>query len=306
MAKGTTSTTSALLKQYWQKFFLSNLYDRLQFKDIAKETAVPKGNGTVCWWFGMSKVNPVGAALTEGSDPTARSSAATRISATIKEYGNLITNSTLLMDTSIPGTREAIIADLAKDGAKTLDNVVRDAAIAGGTVLYADGKLHRSDIVKAATATLKDIRKAVRLLETSSVPYFGGESYAGLILPDVKYDLQSDSAWTDVTRYRDTVKYDLSGEVGKIWGVRFKLAPTIPVLTNSGSAGVDIYRTMVLGEEFVGLSEIGHTEIIINEPARGSELKAYNAYGYKFRAAAAVLSNQKAIRIESSASLGSN
>lgn len=306
MAKGTTSTTANLLKQYWHDYFLSNLYDYLTFKDISKEATVPAGTGKVVWWFGVDKVNPVGASLTEGADPTARSSAARRTSGTLAEYGNLITNSTLLMDTSIRGTKEQLIADLGKDAAKTIDNVVRDKAIAGGTALYADGKAHRSDVITASTATIADIRKAVRLMELSSVPKFAGENYAGLIHPDCKYDLQSDSAWTDMTRYRDTVKYDLKGEVGQIWGVRFKLAPTIPILVNSGSANVDIYRTMILGEEFIGLSQLGNTNVIINEPAKGSELSMYNAYGYKFVAACEVLSNQRAVRLESSASLGNN
>lgn len=301
MAVGTTTTTN-IRKQYWHNYFISNLYDYLTFHDIAKRAPVPAGNGTVVWWSGLSKVNPAGASLTEGADPTARSSAASRVSGTLAEYGNLIKNATLFMDTALPGVREGIMKDLAKDGALTLDNVVRDRAIAGGTALYANAKVHRSDTVEASTATIKDIRKGVRLMQISSVPAFAGGDFAGLIHPDVVFDLQSDSAWTDFVKYRDTVKWDLAGEVGRIYGVRFKIAPTIPILTNSGSANVDVYRTMIVGEDYVGLSELGKLRIVMNEPGAGSELGTFNTYGYVFVASCERLSNQKAVRLESSSS----
>lgn len=210
------------------------------------------------------------------------------------------------MDTSLPGVREGVMKDLAKDAAATLDNVVRDRAIAGGTALYANAKVHRTEMVKACTATIKDIRKAVRLLSLSSVPAFAGGDFVGLIHPDVVFDLQSDSAWTDFVKYRDTVKWDLSGEVGRIYGVRFKQAPTIPILTNSGSANADLYRTMIVGEDYIGLSELGRLRIVMNEPGNASELGTFNTYGYVFVASCERLSNQKAVRLESVASLGSN
>jgi len=241
--------------------------------------------------------------LTEGADPTTRSTAATRISGTLTEYGNLVKNSRLFMDTAIDGTKKQIIADLAKDAAKTLDDAVLAKALAGGTVMFAGGASHRSNIVSASSATITDIRKAVRLLQLSSVPRWPDGFYVGLVHPDVAYDLQSDSNWQDYVKYRDTVKYDIEGEVGRIWGVRFALAPTIPVLVNSGSANVDVYRTLIFGPDFIGQSELGDLEVVINEPAKGSELGTYCTYGYRFVVATEVLSNSRGIRLESSSSL---
>lgn len=306
MSVGTTTTTATALKQYWHDFFLENLVDNLAMRGLTKRAKVSKGQGKTVWWVGIGKVDPVGASLSEGADPTARSSRASRISGTLTEYGNLVKNSRLFMDTAIDGTREQIIKDLARDGAKTLDDAVLAKALAGGTALFANGKLHRSGTVLASTATIKDVRKAVRLLQLSSVPRFPDGAYVGLAHPDVVFDLQTDSAWTDVVKYRDTVKYDIEGEVGKIWGVRFAIAPTIPILTNSGSASVDVYRTLIFGPDFVGQSDLGDLEVIINEPGRGSELRQFNTYGYRFVVATEVLSNQRGIRLESSASLGAN
>ena len=304
MAVGTTTTTSTLLKNYWHDFFLSVLVDFRAFSPgLTKKAAVPTGNGKVVWWYGLTKTSPVGASLTEGADPTARSSASRRVSGTLTEYGNLVKNSRLFMDTAIDGAREEIIKDLARDAAKVIDDTLITAAVGGGTVLFGASTSHRSNIIEATTATIKDVRKAVRLLQLSSVPPFADGFYVGLVHPDVAFDLQTDSAWTDIVKYRDTVKYDLKGEVGRIWGIRFVVAPTIPVLLNSGSASTDIYRTLIFGPDFLGESHMGSLEVVINEPGRGSELRQFNTYGYRFVMATGVLQNARCIRLETNASL---
>ena len=303
MAVGTTTTGAKALKQYWHDFFISNLYDTLALQGLTKKAKVGKGQGKTVWWVGIPVTTPAGTTLSEGADPTARSANATRISGTLAEYGKLIKNSRLFMDTSIDGYKEELMKNLAQDAAKTLDDAVLAKALAGGTAMYAKGKLHRSGVIEACTATIEEVRKAVRLLKLSSVPRFADGFYAGLVHPDVAFDLQSDSKWQDIVKYRDSVKYDIPGEIGRIWGVRFAECPTIPVLTNSGSASTDVYRTLIFGQDFIGQSELGELEIVINEPGRASELKQFNTYGYRFVMASEVLSDQKGIRLETSASL---
>lgn len=304
-AIGTTTTTAQALKQYWNDFFVERLVDFLAMKGLTKRASVPGNNGTTVFWVGINKVD-AGGVLTEGADPTTRSSKAFRVSAVLKEYGNLVKNSRLFMDTSMDGVREQIMGDLARDAAKVLDDTVLATALAGSNVVFAGTATHRSNIIKASTATIKTVRQAVRLLELSSVPRFQDGFYVGLIHPDVKYDLQTDSAWQDIVKYRDTVKYDIVGEVGSIWGVRFALAPTIPLLVNTGSANVDVYRTLIFGPDFVGQSDMGDLEVVINEPGKTTELGQYNTYGYRFVLASALLQNARGVRIESSASLGAN
>lgn len=306
MAVGTTSTTANALKQYWHDFFIERLVDNLAMVGLTKRAKIPTGNGKTVFWVGISKHSPQGASSTEGADPTPRSTNAFRVSASLTEYVQLVKNSRLFMDTAIDGTKEQIISDLARDGAKTVDDAVLSSTLGGGTVLFAGTATHRSNIIKASTATIQTIRKAVRLLNLSSVPRFPDGFYVGLAHPDVAFDLQSDSAWTDIVKYRDTVKYDIAGEIGKIWGVRFAMAPTIPILVNTGSAAVDVYRTMVFGPDFVGQSDLGDLEVVINEPGKTTELGQFNTYGYRFVMAAAVLQNSRGIRIESSASQGAN
>lgn len=306
MAVGTTTTTANALKQYWHDFFIERLVDFLAMKGLTKRAKVPMGSGKTVWWVGISKVSGAGATLSEGADPTPRSSAAFRVSGTLAEYGNLIKNSRLFMDTSLDGVKEQIVGDLARDAAKTVDDAVLAVALAGSNVVFAGAATHRSNIVLASTATIKAVRKAVRLLQLSSVPRFPDGFYVGLVHPDVAFDLQTDSAWLDIVRYRDTVKYDIDGEVGRLYGVRFALAPTIPLLVNTGSANVDVYRTLIFGSDFVGQSDLGELEVVINEPGKTSELGQFNTYGYRFVMASAILQNSRGVRIESSASLGTN
>lgn len=305
MAVGTTTTTASALKQYWHDFFIEILVDTLAMKGLTKRARIPTGNGTTVWWVGLSKVD-AGAALSEGADPTARSSNAFRVSAVLKEYGNLVKNSRLFMDTAIDGTREQIIMDLARDAAKLVDDTLLASALSGTNKVFAGAATHRSNIVLASTATIDSVRKAVRLLQLSSVPRYPDGFYVGLVHPDVAYDLQTDSKWLDVVKYRDTVKYDIAGEVGSLYGVRFAMAPTIPILVNTGSANVDVYRTLIMGPGYLGQSDLGDLEVVINEPGKTSELGQFNTYGYRFVMANAILKNARAVRIESSAKLGTN
>lgn len=305
MAVGTTATTASALKQYWHDFFIERLVDTLSMKGLTKRAKISNGNGTTVFWVGISKVDS-GAQGTEGADPTARSSAAFRVSAVLKEYNNLVKNSRLFMDTSIDGTREQIISDLARDASKLVDDTVLSVALSGSNVVFAGTATHRSNIIKASTATVKAIRRCVRALQLSSVPRFPDGYYVGLIHPDVAFDLQSDTAWVEVAKYRDTVKYDITGEVGSLYGVRFAMAPTIPLLVNTGSAAVDVYRTLVFGPDFIGQSDLGDMEVVINEPGKTSELGMFNTYGYRFVMASAILKNARGVRLESSAGLGAN
>jgi N4-gp56 family major capsid protein len=214
--------------------------------------------------------------------------------------------SRLAMDTSVGGTKEALMKELGEDAAGLVNSSIQTAALGGGTVIYGKDKVHRSDVIKACTATVRDIRRAVRLLQLSSVPMFDAQTYAGLLHPDVQFDIQTDSNWTNVNLYQQQAKGIFTGETGQMYNVRFKLAPTIPILVNSGSANVDIYRTLICGREFVAWSELDTLKMIMNEPAKTRELGTANAYGYYFRAVSTVLSNQKAVRLETSATLGTN
>lgn len=305
MAVGTTTTTPSSLKQYWHDLFIEFLVDNLAMKGLTQRATVPKGSGKTVWWVGYNKVSAAGASLSEGADPTARSSAARRVSGTLTEYGNLIKNSRLFMDTTMNGTREQIMKDLARDAAKTLDDAVLAKALAGSNKVFGGTATHRSNIISASTATIGAVRRAVRLLQLSSVPQFADGYYVGLVHPDVAYDLQTDSAWLDINRYRDTVKNDISGEVGRLYGVRFASAPTIPVLINSGSGGVeDVYRTLIFGPGYVGQSDMGELEVVMNEPGRGSELRQFNTYGYRFVVATEILHNARGVRIESASTFG--
>jgi len=116
----------------------------------------------------------------------------------------------------------------------------------------------------------------------------------------------SDSAWTNVTTYRDSIKYDVAGEVGKLYGVRFAEAPSIPILVNSGSANVDLYRTLIFGPDFLGQADLNNITMVVNEPAKSSELGIASAFGYHFCTAYAIVNNSDGVRIESSASRGND
>ena len=113
----------------------------------------------------------------------------------------------------------------------------------------------------------------------------------------------TDPAWIDINKYRDTVKNDIKGEIGQMYGVRFISTPKLSVLLNSGSANTDVYRSLIFGPEYLGESELGNLEVVINEPGKNTELKTFNTYGYRFVHASTVLKAARCVRLETNASL---
>jgi len=186
MALGTTTTTSSPLSTYFNDMFIENLWANLALKGLTKRGTVPGGSGKSVYWVNIGKPNAVGASLTEGTDPTTRSTRASRVSAVLAEYGNLVLDSNMFLDTSIDGTREQIIKGLAKDAAKLLDDTGLAVALAGTNVVFGGASTHRSNVISASSATVAAVRNAVRLLRISAAPAFPDGAFVGLCHPDVK------------------------------------------------------------------------------------------------------------------------
>lgn len=65
------------------------------------------------------------------------------------------------------------------------------------------------------------VARAVRILRTYSAAPLDGGFYAGVIPPEAEEGLTKDSNWINVQLYKDSVNGLFSGEIGKLFGVRF-------------------------------------------------------------------------------------
>lgn len=304
MALTTTGTLSSVVKAYYDKRFLMRAEAEFVYKQLGKVGTVPKGEGKTVVWNRYTNPTAKTSALTEGTDPTPSGLSATLVSATISQYGNFEQVTDILSLTSIDNSIASAVDLLAYEAALSIDTVIRNIAVAGTAVIYASGVANRTSIAATNVATVADVRKAVRTLKGQNAKPQSGGTYMAVIHPDVEYDLQGDSNWVAAVQYTTTgVDRIYNGEVGKLYGVRFMNTTQAPILTNSGSAGVEVYQSMFFGQEAFGVSELQGLSTFVDSPSPRSALRLYSDVGWKAGFTAKILNDNFMVRLESAASL---
>lgn len=302
----TTGTLSQVLKNYYDELFLQTADAVFVLKPLGRKGRIPPTEGKTVYWTRIEHLGAATTALTEATTPDAVGMSATNLTATVSQYGNWVKVSDILKLTAIDPTIEGFMKELAYNAALSIDTVVRDTIYSGGTALYASGVAARTDIAATDVITVADLRKALRNLEyRKALPY--DSDYVGVIHPYVKYDIEGDNDWVTAHVYTDSgIKNVYSGEVGKIYNVRF-VQPTTQanVLVGSGSAGTDVYQTLIMGKEFFGVSDLQNLTTYVKPASSGgtnNPLELYSSIGWKAAFAVKVLNDNFAERIESAVS----
>lgn len=303
MALTTSGTLSSVVKAYYDKRFLMRAEANFVYKQLGRIGVVPKGEGKTVVWNRYTNPSAKSTALTEGTDPTPSGLSATLVSATISQYGNYEQITDLLSLTSIDNSIASAVDLLAYEAALTIDTVIRNAVDGGTAVLYASGVADRTSITSTDVVQVADVRKVVRALKRQNAkPMAKSGSFMGVIHPDVAYDLQGDTNWVNAHLYTDSALGGIyNGEVGKLYGVRFLETTQAPVLTNSGSAGVEVYQSMFFGEEAFGVSELQNLTTYVDSPSPRSALRLYSDVGWKAGFTCSILNDNFMVRLESAA-----
>ncbi|RLI55081.1 MAG: N4-gp56 family major capsid protein [Candidatus Thorarchaeota archaeon] len=303
MALTTTGTLSSVVKAYYDRRFLMRAEANFVYKQLGRQGVIPKGEGNTVVWNRYTNPTAKITALTEGTDPTPAGLSATLVSATIAQYGNFEQITDVLSLTSIDNSIASAVDLLAYEAAISIDTVVRDVIDGTTSILYASGVANRTSLIATDIVTVTDVRKVVRELKSNNAkPQAKSGSFMAVIHPDVEYDLQGDSAWTDAHTYTDSgLKGVYNGEVGKLYGVRFLNTTQAPVLTNSGSAGVEVYQSLFFGEEAFGVSELQNLSTFVDSPSPRSALRLYSDVGWKAGFATSILNDAFMYSLESGA-----
>jgi N4-gp56 family major capsid protein len=304
MALTTTGTLSSVMQIYYDKRLLKRAEKELVYKQLGRVGTIPNGEGKSIYWTRYTNMPAQSSALTEGTDPTARGISAVTVSATLAQYGDLTQVTDVLSLTAFDNVISSAVELLGYQAGLTVDTVVRDVVAATTNVLYASGVAARTAISATDTLTVADIRKAVRELRgANAAPHSKAMGkFVAVVHPDVEYDLQGDDAWVNAAQYTEKgIDRIFQGETGELYGVKFLRSSNAPVLTNSGSAGVEVYKTLIFGEEAFGVSDLQNISTIVNNPSKNSALNLYADVGWKTSFATAILNNNFMISIESAA-----
>lgn len=301
MAVTTTAIMPQPVQAYYEKRFLLRSEENFVYEQLGTPGKIPSGEGKTVVWNRMT--NPSAkAAIVEGTDPTPAGLSATLISATVAQYGNFEQVSDLLELTAIDTTVKEVLDVLAYEAALSIDTVIANTISAGGTSLIASAVVARNSLVSTNTVTVADIRKAKRNLDRFAAMPHTRDRFLAVAHPDVIYDLEADTNWVNAHVYTEKgIDSIYNGEAGELYGVRFLMSQKAPVLTNSGSAGTEVYQTHIMGKDFYGVSKLQNLTTYVDSPSPRSALRLYSDIGWKASFAIKVLNDSFCMRLESGA-----
>jgi N4-gp56 family major capsid protein len=305
MALTNTTTLSPVMQIYYDKRLLKRAEKELVYKQIGRVGTIPNGEGKTIYWTRYTNMPAQSSALTEGTDPTARGISAVTVSAVLAQYGDLTQVTDVLSLTAFDNVISSAVELLGYQAGLTVDTVVRDVVASTTNVLYASGVANRTSISATDILQIADVRKAVRTLRAANaMPHSkAGGKFVAVVHPNVEYDLQGDDSWVNASQYTEKgVGRIWQGETGEMYGVKFLRSSNAPVLTNSGSAGTEVYQTLIFGEEAFGVSDLQNIRTIVHNPSKNSSLELYADVGWKTSFATAILNNDYMVSIESAAS----
>ena len=214
------------MKTYYSMRLINLAEPELIHDQFAQKHPIPKNSGKTIEFRKYDSLPKALVPLTEGVTPAGQKMSMGVITATIKQYGGFIELSDILELTAVDNNLVQATRLLASQAGRTSDTITREVLAGGTNVLFSGGKTNRASLVGGdETAdnncylTVDDVRRAVRALKVMNARKINGY-FAGIIHPDVAYDLMSDPKWVNVKTYSDPDGI-YEGEIGKIEGVRF-------------------------------------------------------------------------------------
>jgi N4-gp56 family major capsid protein len=193
--------------------------------------------------------------------------------------------------------------------------LTRDIIAAGTNKYYATGTT-RVEQLAASPITTALVDKVVRLLKnnkarkvTSMINATDGVGttplnacYIGIIHPNVTYTLRGLTGFVKVEQYPNKADV-MPGEVGSYGEVRFIETTNAKVFTGEGAGGVDVYGTLIFGQQAYGVSRISGEALKnivkpLGSAGTADPLDQRATSGWKATFVAKILNNDFLVRIE--------
>lgn len=249
----TTQTPSLqhLATVYYDRTALTQLMAKFYFAQCCNDRPMPLNSGKTVQFYriGLPSFNTTPAA--EGYIPSPVPEASTTIRATVEEYGDFMSTSTLLKDTDISDVQTRMVEELSYRGAGSVDTIIRQEIDSNTSALFPTAGNNISAIdFRAQNARLRGI---------NARPFPDGY-LRGVIHPFITYDLTVDNTaggFIDLMKYTQgpaVLKGEImNGEVGMVGGVRLMESTNVSV---TGTAPSQLYNTYIFADEAVGIVDL--------------------------------------------------
>lgn len=211
----------------------------------------------------------LGGKLVEGTRMTTQALSSSMKSITVEEKGNAVAVSELLLQSSFDDIMASATSLLGRDYALVLDCDLRDTALKGTNVVYADKKdgtkvTQRNNITADCTLKVSTIKDAIEVLATNNAPKYAGANWICFVHPHQSRSLRDDSAWINASNYGAPEQL-FTGEIGRIDDTRF-IETTL--MCNGASATSDpsykedlkatdetkVYQAVIFGDNYYAVA----------------------------------------------------
>lgn len=260
---------SAEDKTFYERALLERLLPQLNFYKDAQKKKLPKNQGRTMNFRKFNSLTAPSASLTEGVTPDGNDLNVTTVTATVAQEGDFVLISDLIQMTGIDPVLTETSELLGEEAGIVVDNRIQTAISGGTNVYFAGGATTRAGLETAETKHLiaDDIKKIVRKLKNANAKKFPDGYYHMQIDPDIAYDLMSDSAWVDVSKYSKPEQMS-KGELGKMHGMKFFETTNLNIVDSSaGSSKMPVHIAYAYGKDSYACIDLeggaGKPEIIV-------------------------------------------
>lgn len=228
------------------------MYKFRQF--VRKESGIGKGKGDTLDFNKVSNVQTDGGTISEAARIPETNVLIRRGQMTLEEYGNSIPYTGKLDDLAEFNVNNIFTKALRDDMAKVLDaavaTVFKTTDLSYSPTSASAGTWNAAGSPASATSTLNlfHVKEIVDAMKTgvfgassgNPIPPYDGENYICIASVGALRDLKDDADFEEVMKYADPERL-LTGEVGRIYGVRFVETNNTAVLTAHATSGNAIF-----------------------------------------------------------------
>lgn len=306
---------------YAEKELLKRGIPYLVLEKFGQSKALPSNSTKVIKFRRYNALPNTPVALVEGVTPTSRQLTVTDVTATLQQYGDLVTISDVIIDTHEDATLNEAIDVLGEQAAQMIEKMRFGIIKATTNVAYANG----AAITDVNTALTTDIqRRAVRALKRQnarqittiirSTPSYGTENvapgYVALIHPDLEGDVRKMTNFTPAEKYGSITHWE--NELGKVDDVRYVSSTIFEPTADAGGAkgamlsttgtSADVYPVLYLGKDAYGIVALkgmyALTPMVVNpKPSDSDPLAQRGHVSWKAMQTAVVLNDAWMIKV---------
>jgi len=248
---------------YYDRLLLKMLRQlEFHYSKYAVEKSLPKNFGDTINWRRFNKLSVTKNALVEGETPSGQTVSGSSVTAVIAQYGNVMYFTDIVELQQLDKIKQEYTVELGFQAKESLDEIVRDALIAEGSVYFAGGVATSAALDAAADAvaanavpTIDDFRRIVLGMKKD---FIGGNRKAGgryvaLVSPEVMAQLFEDTRVQNFMDYGRTNAMFTTGMVVDMFGIRFEEVLNAPQFTEGGHI---MNISTVLGEEAYAITKL--------------------------------------------------